>query len=124
ILSIPSGALLPYTAVKLCILFIGNSGPTDRIFFYNLNNGEKYSRTNTIKFDDFIDFLESAKNRTITEHSWIINISDTPSSYNLLLKDKERNSYEFLSDSIVNIEQTIRNNELLLTELSLLREKI
>ncbi|HHV1265302.1 TPA: hypothetical protein ACUK2R_004872, partial [Escherichia coli] len=47
-----------------------------------------------------------------------------PSSYNLLLKDKERNSYEFLSDSIVNIEQTIRNNELLLTELSLLREKI
>ncbi|ENA5327114.1 N-6 DNA methylase, partial [Escherichia coli] len=124
ILSIPSGALLPYTAVKLCILFISNSGPTDRIFFYNLNNGKKYSRTNTIKFDDFIDFLESAKNRTITEHSWIINISDTPSSYNLLLKDKERNSYEFLSDSIVNIEQTIRNNELLLTELSLLREKI
>ncbi|MCR6730149.1 N-6 DNA methylase [Enterobacter cloacae] len=124
ILSIPSGALLPYTAVKLCILFISNSGPTDRIFFYNLNNGEKYSRTNTIKFDDFIDFLDSGKKRRITEHSWIIDMSDTPLSYDLLLKDKERNSYEFFSNSISNIEQTIRNNKLLLAELSLLREKI
>ncbi|HGM5305246.1 N-6 DNA methylase [Serratia marcescens] len=124
ILSIPSGALLPYTAVKLCILFINNSGPTDRIFFYNLNNGEKYSRTNTIKFDDFIDFLDSGKKRRITEHSWIIDMSDTPLSYDLLLKDKERNSYDFFSDSISNIEQTIRNNRLLLTELTLLREKI
>lgn len=124
ILSIPSGALLPYTAVKLCILFISNSGPTDRIFFYNLNNGEKYSRTNTIKFDDFIDFLDSDKKRKITEHSWIIDMNDTPLSYDLLLKDKGRNSYEFFSDSISNIEQTIRNNKLLLTELSLLREKI
>ncbi|ELY3542052.1 N-6 DNA methylase [Cronobacter turicensis] len=124
ILSIPSGALLPYTAVKLCILFITNSCPTDKIFFYNLNNGEKYSRTNTIKFNDFMDFLDSRKNRKISEHSWIIDMSDAPLSYDLLLKDKERNSYEFLSDSISNIEQTIRNNELLLTELSLLREKI
>lgn len=124
ILSIPSGALLPYTAVKLCILFISNSGPTDRIFFYNLNNGKKYSRTNTIKFDDFMDFLDSDKKRRITEHSWIIDMSDTPLSYDLLLKDKERNSYEFFSNSISNIEQTIRNNKLLLTEFSLLREKI
>lgn len=124
VLSIPSGALLPYTAVKLCILFISNSGPTDRVFFYNLNNGEKYSRTNTIKFDDFIDFLDSGKNRRITEHSWIIDMRGTPLSYDLLLKDKERNSYDFFSDSISNIEQTIHNNKLLLTELSLLREKI
>lgn len=124
ILSIPSGALLPYTAVKLCVLFISNSGPTERIFFYNLNNGEKYSRTNTIKFDDFMDFLNLGKKRRITEHSWIIDVSDTSLPYDLLLKDKERNSYEFFSDSISNIEQTIRNNKLLLTELSLLREKI
>lgn len=124
ILSIPSGALLPYTAVKLCILFISNSGPTDRIFFYNLKNGVKYSRANTIKFDDFMDFLDSGKKRRITEHSWIIDMSDTSLSYDLLLKDKARNSYEFFSDSISNIEQTIRNNKLLLTELSLLKEKI
>lgn len=124
ILSIPSGALLPYTAVKLCILFISNSGPTNKIFFYNLNNDEKYSRTNTIKFDDFMDFLDSVKNRKITAHSWIIDISDTTVSYNLLIKEKARNSYEFLSDSISNIEQTIHNNKLLLADLSLLREKI
>ncbi len=124
ILSIPSGALLPYTAVKLCIIFISNSGPTNKIFFYNLNNGGKYSRANTIKFDDFTDFLDSEKKREITEHSWVIDISDTALSYNLLLKDKGRNSYDFFSDSISNIEQTILNNELLLAELSLLREKI
>lgn len=124
ILSIPSGALLPYTAVKLCILFISSSGPTKGIFFYNLNNSERYSRANTIKIDDFTDFLDSVKKRKITEHSWVIDISDTTKPYNLLLKDKDRNSFNFFSDSISNIEQTIRNNELLLTELSLLREKI
>ncbi|MEQ4511245.1 MAG: N-6 DNA methylase [Dickeya sp.] len=124
ILSIPSGALLPYTAVKLCILFISNSGPTNSIFFYNLKNGEKYSRTNTIKFDDFIDFLDSEKNKKITENSRVIDVSDTTLPYNLLLKDKGQNSYEFFSNSIYNIEQTIRNNELLLGELSSLREKI
>lgn len=124
ILSIPSGALLPYTAVKLCILFISSSGPTKGIFFYNLNNSERYSRANTIKIDDFTDFLDSVKKRKITEHSWVIDMSDTTIPYNLLLKDKDRNSFNFFSDSISNIEQTIRNNELLLTELSLLREKI
>lgn len=124
ILSIPSGALLPYTAVKLCILFISSSGPTKGIFFYNLNNSERYSRANTIKIDDFTDFLDSVKKRKITEHSWVIDMSDTTKPYNLLLKDKDRNSFNFFSDSISNIEQTIRNNELLLTELSLLREKI
>lgn len=124
ILSIPSGALLPYTAVKLCILFISNSGPTKGIFFYNLKNSERYSRANTIKIDDFTDFLDSVKKRKITEHSWVINMSDTTIPYNLLLKDKDLNSFNFFSDSISNIEQTIRNNELLLTELSLLREKI
>lgn len=124
ILSIPSGALLPYTAVKLCILFISSSGPTKGIFFYNLNNSKRYSRANTIKIDDFTDFLDSVKKRKITEHSWVIDMSDTTIPYNLLLKDKDRNSFNFFSDSISNIEQTIRNNELLLTELSLLREKI
>ena len=124
ILSIPSGALLPYTAVKLCILFISNSGPTNRIFSYNLNNGEKYSRANTIKLDDFIEFLDSAKNKKITEHSWVIDVSDKNLPYNLLLKNKEKNSYEFFTNSISNIEQTICNNELLLGELSSLREKI
>lgn len=124
ILSIPPGALLPYTAVKLCILFISNSGPTDRIYFYDLNKGEKYSRANKIKKDDFIDFLKSAQERKITEHSWFINVSDTIIPYNLLLKDKEQNSYNVFSDSIYKIEQTISNNKLLLTELDLLSEKI
>ncbi|AHW26844.1 restriction endonuclease subunit M [Salmonella enterica subsp. enterica serovar Abony] len=124
ILSIPSGALLPYTAVKLCILFISNSGPTDKIYFYELNKGEKYSRSNTIKKDDFIVFLQLAKKRKITEHSWFIDIRDTTIPYNLLIKDKEKNSYNLFYESLSNIEETISNNEQLLSELSLLREKI
>jgi len=124
ILCVPSGALLPYTAVKLCILLINNSGPTNEVYFYNLRNGEKYSRTNTIKSDDFINFLDSLKTRKKTECSWIINVSKNNMPYNLLLKDKEREPCNFLSNSIINIEQTISNNESLLKELTFLKEKI
>ncbi|EDW3020615.1 restriction endonuclease subunit M, partial [Salmonella enterica] len=44
--------------------------------------------------------------------------------YNLLIKDKEKNSYNLFYESLSNIEETISNNEQLLSELSLLREKI
>ncbi|ROR94418.1 N-6 DNA methylase [Raoultella terrigena] len=124
ILSIPSGALLPYTGVKLCILFINNSGPTHEIFFYNLSQVEKYSRSNTIKKEDFNDFMLSAKTRQNTENSRIINVRNTPRPYDLLSIANNNDPTYIFDESLSKIDIAITDNILLLDELKLLRNKI
>lgn len=124
ILSIPSGALLPYTGVKLCILFLEKSESTHEIYLYNLNQVEKYSRSNPIKKEDFADFWISFKTKEITKHSRVINTNKTPRPYNLLADAKDNDSHHILDDSLANVDAAISNNTLLLEELKSLKNKI
>ncbi len=124
ILSIPSGAMLPYTAVKLCILFFSNTGSTHDVYIYKINKSEKYSRTNVVKFEDFEEFLSSIKTKSISEHSWIINVNEIATSYNMLQNRISTNIYGVLDKPLSSLELIINNNHHLIEDLKSLKEKI
>jgi type I restriction enzyme M protein len=76
ILSLPSGVFLPYSGVKTNVIFFDRNGSTREIYYYEVNPPYKLTKNKPIIFDHFKEFLESWKDRKITDNSWIVNVDD------------------------------------------------
>lgn len=76
ILSLPSGILFPYSAVKLSVLFFDNNKIENDIWFYELNIDKTLNKSNQIKAEDFVEFIELYNKRTESLNSCLVKKED------------------------------------------------
>ncbi|EHZ2589752.1 N-6 DNA methylase [Vibrio parahaemolyticus] len=94
ILSLPSGALLPYTGVKLVVIFFSASTPSGKTWLYKLDKKEKLTKNKKLETIDFIDFLNKSKHKEESNNSWVIDVSEIKPDYNLLDKAERKANYK------------------------------
>ena len=78
VISMPSGAFMPYSGVKTSILVFQKGEPTKQVWFYELHNiGYSLgSKPISIKENDIPDLLEKWKAKTPSERSWFATLDD------------------------------------------------
>ncbi|UGA53681.1 N-6 DNA methylase [Vibrio sp. VB16] len=84
ILSLPSGVMLPYTGVKLFIIFFSRTRSNGNVWLYKLNKTEKLTKNKKLQISDFDDFFKKEKVKEESENSWLISIDEIGSDYNVL----------------------------------------
>lgn len=93
ILSLPPGVMLPYTGVKLVIVFFSRTTPSGKVWLYKLHNKEKLTKNKKLEFGDFDDFFKKAKLKEESENSWNIDINELDLSYNVFEKAETKTVY-------------------------------
>ncbi|MEZ9168053.1 N-6 DNA methylase [Vibrio cyclitrophicus] len=93
ILSLPSGVMLPYTGVKLVIVFFSNTYPSGNVWFYRLIKNEKLTKNKKLKIEDFDDFFKRERNKEESDNSWLIPIDKIVGNYNLLEGIKSKKDF-------------------------------
>ncbi len=81
IVRLPNGVFAPYTSIPTNLLFFNRSGPTDRIWYYEipLPEGRKsYTKTIPMRFEEFAECIEwfNRKDREENDHAWRVNVAD------------------------------------------------
>ncbi|MGR6861581.1 N-6 DNA methylase [Aliivibrio salmonicida] len=115
ILSLPPGVMLPYTGVKLVIVFFSRTTPSGKVWLYKLNNKEKLTKNKKLEFCDFDDFFKKAKFKEESENSWYIDINELDLSYNVFEKAESKAVYSDFTlfskplDEINSVGIEIRN---------------
>lgn len=102
IVRLPNGVFAPYTPIPTNILFFDRSGPTHEVWFYEheIPDGRKhYTKTQSIKSEDFQPCLDWWKNREPTERAWSLTAAEiAEKGYNLDQRNpKKRSLIEELS---------------------------
>lgn len=75
VVRLPNGVFAPYTPIPTNLLFFDRSGPTRTVWFYELAapDGRKhYTKTQPIKFDDFLPCLGWWNQRSLSEVAWAV----------------------------------------------------
>lgn len=125
ILSIPSGSMLPYTGVKICILFFSNTTLVKDIWVYNLNVVDKFTKKEPIKPTYFEDFLQKYKTKKVSENSWIVDVDDLKKTDNLLVPKKDLvQKYGELSESKISIDKLVQNHNKIIENFIKTKESI
>ncbi len=78
IVRLPNGVFAPYTPIPTNLLFFDTSGPTQNIWFYEhaVPDGRKhYTKTQSLKFDDFQPCIEWWNKREANECAWKLPVS-------------------------------------------------
>ncbi len=75
ILDCPGGTFQG-AGVKTVVLFFEKGKPTDEVWFYQLNPGRNFGKTNPLNDADLADFITLQKTRAESENSWTIQTSD------------------------------------------------
>jgi len=109
ILSLPSGVFLPYSAVKTNVVFFDRAGSTQDIYYYEVNPPYKLTKNKPINNDHFTEFLESWKDRRITENSWIVNVK-TIKDFDISAKNPNKNDAIEHKSPIELVENIKLNN--------------
>jgi type I restriction enzyme M protein len=76
ILSLPAGVFLPYSGVKTNVIFFDRKGSTSDIYYYEVNPPYKLTKNKPILYEHFKEFLDSWKERKLTDNSWIVQVND------------------------------------------------
>ncbi|EOW9092890.1 N-6 DNA methylase [Vibrio cholerae] len=79
IVRLPEGVFAPYTDIPANVLFFDRSGPTDDIWFYQIETPEgrkKYTKTKPMEYAEFNDCLAWWGNRKVTNQAWTIKAND------------------------------------------------
>ncbi|MBX2849821.1 MAG: N-6 DNA methylase [Acidiferrobacterales bacterium] len=121
ILSLPSGALAPYSAVKTSVLFFDNAKPRNDIWFYELKSEKPLNKTNKVSDDDLKEFTELFSKRNESASSCLVNKQDilNRGDLNLSLKlpriDDELDSFN-VADELTVFKKKNESLELLTRE--------
>lgn len=79
IVRLPEGVFAPYTDIPANVLFFDRSGPTDDIWFYQIETPEgrkKYTKTKPMEYAEFNDCLAWWGKRKVTNQAWTIKAKD------------------------------------------------
>jgi type I restriction enzyme M protein len=87
ILDMPGGTFQG-AGVKTVVLFFEKGTPTKKVWFYKLDPGRNFGKTNALNDDDLAEFNELQGNRAETEKSWSVDVADIdPDSFDLSVKN-------------------------------------
>ncbi|OEF08229.1 hypothetical protein A1QK_06550 [Vibrio genomosp. F10 str. 9ZD137] len=88
ILSLPTGALYPYSGVKASVLFFDNAKPCNDIWFYELSDNKSFGKKSQISEGDLVDFVERFSVRSEGFNSCLVSRQDILSrnDYNLCIE--------------------------------------
>jgi type I restriction enzyme M protein len=75
ILDLPSGTF-PGAGVRTVVLFFEKGTPTKKVWYYQLNPGRNFGKTNPLNDADLAEFLQLQKTKTDSTNSWTINVDD------------------------------------------------
>ncbi|WP_417814411.1 N-6 DNA methylase [Thalassospira alkalitolerans] len=127
ILSLPAGVFLPYSGVKISVLFFERSGGTRDVWYYECKPEPKLTKNNPITDEHLKEFVALYKSRETTERSWTVPASKLVEDCDLSAKNptKQKDAEHLAPD---NILKEIRIKEKLVSGLldeieSLLAEK-
>jgi type I restriction enzyme M protein len=117
IVRLQEGVFSPYTDIPTNILFLGHSGPTKDIWYYEipLPDGKKrYTKTRPLRFEEFSAPLEWWLHREENDFAWKVTADQVVrDNYNLDVKNPKRNedydypAPEILTEEILKTEQQI-----------------
>ena len=116
IIKMPETVFSPYTGIATNILFFDKTGPTKKIWYYQMKKRpgiKAYSKTKPIQYEDFVDVLEWAKNKKENKHAWKVPVNEIK-DYNLDIKnpnDKEETldlaPHELIDNILKDEEKTL-----------------
>lgn len=72
ILSLPAGVFLPYSGVKINVIFFDRKGATSDIWYYECKPPYKLTKNKPIQFEHLQEFVELFPKRTETQNSWLV----------------------------------------------------
>ncbi len=128
IISLPTGVFLPYSGIKVSILFFDNSIIEDDIWFYELKTDKPLSKSNKIEEKDFKELIKLFSKRIKSQNSCLVKKQDILNKKDLNLKieipkktDKQRNLK--ISDEILILEEKKEEFNKLVLEFSSLIEE-
>jgi type I restriction enzyme M protein len=75
ILDLPSGTF-PGAGVRTVVLFFEKGTPTKKVWYYQLNPGRNFGKTNPLNDADLAEFLQLQKTKTNSANSWTIDVED------------------------------------------------
>ena len=113
ILSLPIGAVAPYTGVKVSVLFFEKTKAGSDIWFYKLSTDKSFNKSNQISDFDLMEFSELFPKRTRTENSYLINKSEVLKrdffdlSFELPIEKDEQNELS-LPNELLNLNENKR----------------
>jgi len=121
IVRLPRTVFEPYTSIATNILFFDSSDQTKEIWYYQLkvakriigltNSKEpKYSMSNPIHYEDFIDIEKWFKNKVKSPNSWKIDVNDVE-DYNLDIPNPNKEEKEDLDPPEKIIDKMLDTNK-------------
>jgi type I restriction enzyme M protein len=130
IVRLGDGVFAPYTDIPSNLVFFDTSKATDKIWFYEISVPEdrkKYSKTKSLKSEEFENLKKWWNNRKASENAWAINVTDAFSnsdvnsvSISLDLKNpNKKNPFDGLNafDISNEIYKQVQHNLQLITEI-------
>ncbi|NUQ25370.1 MAG: N-6 DNA methylase [Saprospiraceae bacterium] len=79
IVRLPDGVFEPYTSIPSNLLFFEHGASTQEVWFYEILppiGRKKYSKTNSMQYDEFAGCIEWWDNRTENENAWRLPVAD------------------------------------------------
>jgi type I restriction enzyme M protein len=114
-LSLPAGVFLPYSGVKTNVLFFDRKGSTSDIYYYEVNPPYKLTKNKPILYEHFKEFLDSWKERKLTDNSWIVQVNDIK-EYDISAKNP--NSVEVIEHKApLELVESIKENSIMIDKL-------
>ena len=65
-----------YSGVKTNVVFFDRNGSTSEIFYYEVTPEKKLTKNRPIQYGHFKEFIETWKERKLSDNSWIVNVND------------------------------------------------
>lgn len=91
VLDMPGGTFMG-AGVKTVVLFFEKGKPTKDIWYYQLNPGRTFGKTNPLNDNDLKDFVNLQKTFALSDNSWLLSLDDIdPDTYDLSVKNPNRN---------------------------------
>jgi type I restriction enzyme M protein len=89
ILDMPGGTFLG-AGVKTVVLFFTKGEPTTNIWYYHFDAGRTMGKTSALNDTDLEEFIQLNKTKPETEKSWILNVAELGTTYDLSVKNPNK----------------------------------
>ena len=95
--------------VNTVVLFFEKGKPTKKIWYYSLDPGRKLGKTNPLNDDDLKEFVELAKTKADSPHSWTLSLADVnPETVDLSVRNPNTPQAQPLREPSVILEEMKR----------------
>lgn len=124
VLSLPPGSMLPFTGVKIIILFFSKTPPDKDIWVYQLNSVERFTRKNRLTIEIFEDFIGKYEDKTVSANSWRIQRNQLDEDYNLFQHNHYLENFHHLDVPQESLSECQKQQKKLATSLDKVAQKI